>query len=254
MALTMNCLDNYFCRCNTKVVALNIRANNVVAFTTTSNNTNTHGNKKSKFLEMEEQEHQVLHTYKPKPYNNTAAAAAADMKTSNEDDQQLKKHLSALSCDSLASSEPSLIDMHDDEAARFIRSMQILFNRRVMMEEQLGYHPTRHFSQDRTSLQPMVNGVPPVILAADQMSPQRMFAAPNRSTHVDDVPLGMMEQNHCQQQHSLTLPHSNDSNAWNDDAPSIMAYSESPFTSQRSNRTVSGHHSSIESLGMFEQL
>ena len=246
MPLVMHCLD--FCRYNTKVVALNVRANNVVAFTSTNNNTNMPGNKKSKFLEMEEQEHQVLHCYKPKPYNNTA-----DMKTSSEDDQQLKKHLSALSCDSLASSEPSLIDMHEDEAARFLRSMQILLNRRVIMEEQLGYHPTRHLSHDRTSMQPMVNGVPPVILASDQMSPQRMFAAPNRSVHVDEVPLGMMEQNHRQQPHPLMLPHSNNSNAWND-APSIITYSDSPFPSQRSHRTVSGHHSSIESLGMSEQL
>ena len=228
----------------------------MIAFTSTNNTTNTHGNKKSKFLEMDEQEHQVLHYYKPKPYDNTA-----DVKTSNEDDQQLsqlKKHLSALSCDSIASSEPSIVYMHEDETERFFRSMQILLNRREMMYEHLGYHPTRHLSQptayDKTSLQAMDNGVPPVVLDSDQKSPQRMFAAPNRSVHVGDMPPGVMERNHHQQQpHPLMLPHTNDSNAWND-APSILAYSDSPFPSQRSHNTDSGRHLSIESLEMSEQL
>lgn len=240
-----------FYRHNTKVVALTTTANNVIAFNSVNINTNTYGSKKSKFLEMDEQEHQVLHYYKPKLYDN-----AVDIKTSTEDNQQLKKHLSVLSCDSIGSSEPSLIDMNEDEASRFLRSMQILLDRREMMDEQLGYHPTRHLSQptiyDKASMQAMVNGVPPMIPeASDQEFPQKMFAAPNRSVHVIDDGQNMMEQR--QQPHLPLLQRTNNSNTWND-APSIMAYSDSPFTTQRSHRTVSSRHSSIESLEMSEQL
>lgn len=209
--------------------------------------------KTSKFLEMDEQEHQVLHYFKPKLYDNNA-----DVKMSGEDDQQLKKHLSTLSCDSISSSEPSLIDMNEDEAERFIRSMQILLNRREMMEVQLGYQPTRHLSLPTvyTSTQAMVNGTggPPVSLAAsNQKSPQRMFAAPNRSLQVIDDAQSIMEEKQQQPPHPLMLQSTNDNNTWNDES-AIMAYSDSPFTTQRTHHTVSSHRSSIESLEMSEQL
>ena len=245
-------IDLYFYRHSTKIVALTITANNVIAINPVNNNNNLlGGNKKSKFLEMDEQEHQVLHYYKPKLYDN-----AVDLKTSTEDDQQLKKHLSVLSSDSIASSEPSLIDMNEDEAERFLRSMQILLNRREMMDEQLGHHPTRYLSQpiiyDRTS---MANNAPPVTLAFDQQYPQKMFAAPNRSVHATDDARSSVTEQKQQQPHPLLLQPTNDNNAWGDDPP-IMAYSNSPFTTQRRrhHHTVSSHHSSIESLEMSEQL
>ena len=219
----------------------------MIAINPVNNNNYTLGNKKSKFLEMDEQEHQVLHYYKPKLYDN-----AVDLKAPTEDDQQLKKHLSVLSSDSIPSSEPSLIDMNEDEAERFLRSMQILLNRREMMDEQLGYHPTRYLSHpiiyDRTS---MANNAPSVTLAFDQKFPQRMFAAPNRSVHATDDAQSVTEQN--QQPHPLLVQPTNDNNAWSDEPP-IMAYSNSPFTTQRRHHTVSSHHSSIESLEMSEQL
>ena len=230
------------------MVALTITANNVIAINPVNNNNNMLVRKTSKFLEMDEQEHQVLHYYKPKLYDN-----AVNHKAPSEDDQQLKKHLSVLSADSITSSEPSLIDMNEDEAERFLRSMQILLNRREMMDEQLGYNPTRYLSQpiiyERTST---INNVPSAVsLAFDQKSPQRMFAAPNRSFHATDDAQSTTEQN--QQPHPLLLQPSNDNNAWSNDQP-IMAYSNSPFTTQRRHHTVSSHHSSIESLEMSEQL
>lgn len=230
------------------MVALTITANNVMAINPVNNNNNMLVSKTSKFLEKDEQEHQVLHYYKPKQYDN-----AVNQKAPTEDDQQLKKHLSVLSADSIASSEPSLIDMNEDEADRFLRSMQILLSRREMMDEQLGYHPTRYLSQpiiyERTS---MINNVPSAVsLAFDQKSPQRMFAAPNRSLHATDDTQSMTEQN--EQPHPLLLQPNNDNNAWGDDQP-IMAYSNSPFTTQRRQHTVSNRHSSIESLEMSEQL
>lgn len=214
---------------------------------------NTHG--KSKFLEMDEQDHQVLHHYKPKLYNNNT-----DVKTYTEDDQQLKTHLSILSSDSVSSSsEPSLIDMHEDEVERFLRSMRILLNRREIMDEQLGYHPTRHISKsiNNTSIQAMANGIPPVKLAFGQRYPQKIFAAPNMNIPVIDDAQSEIEQK--QQPHPLLLQPTNDNDdAW-DDVPTTIAYPDKQSASQStctisSNHMHSTNHSSIESLEMSEQL
>ena len=102
-------------------------------------------------------------------------------------------------------------------------------------------------------MQAVVNGVPPVMLASDQKSPQKMFAAPNRSLHVIDDAQSIVEEKQQQQPHPLLLQSTNDNNAWND-TPTIMAYSESPFTTQKTHNTVSSRHSSMESLEMSEQL
>ena len=227
-------------RRSTKIVALAITANNVRAINT-ENNVYTHGNKKSKFLERDEQEHQVLHYYKPKMYDN-----AVDLKAPAEDDQQLKRHLSVLSSDSIAnSSEPSLIDMNENEEERFLRSVRILLNRREMMDEQLGYHPTR----SQPAISSVVNSIPPVQLGFGQKSPQKMFAAPNRSLHLIEDVESVTEQ----EPHPLLLQ-PNDNNAWSDEVPPIMAYSHSPFITQRRHHNTVSSHSSIESTETSEQL
>ena len=231
-------------RCRTKIVALNITPNNVMAINTV-NNAHTRGNKKSKFLEMDEQEHQVLHHYKPKIYDN-----AVDPKVPAEDDQQLKRHRSVLSADSIAnSSEPSLIDMNENEEERFLRSVRILLNRREMMDEQLRYHPTR----SQPTISSVVNSIPPVPLGFDQKSPQKMFAAPNRSLHLNGDVDSVTEQQK-QQPHPLLQQPTNDYNAWSDEAPPIMAYSHNPFITQRRHDNTVASHSSIESTEASEQL
>jgi len=215
---------------------------------------NAFSNRKSKFLEMDEQDHQVLHYYKPKPYDNNT-----DVKTHNEDDQQLKTHLSILSSDSISSSEPSLINMYEDEAERFLRSMQILLNRREIMDEQLGYHPTRHTSQsiNNASIQAMANSINPTKLTFGQRYPQKIFAAPNRSIPIIDDVQSEMEQK--QQPHPLLLQPTNDNDDVWDEIPTIMAHPDKPYTPQStctvsSNHMHSVNHSSIGSLEMSEHL
>lgn len=235
----------HFNRCSVKVVPLAGTANNMRPFNLVNG---TNNNKKSKFLEMDEQEHQVMHYYKPKPYEN-------DVKPPAEDDQQLKRHLSLLSSDSIVSTEPSVIDMHENEAERFLRSMQILLSRREIMDEQLGYHPSRHFSQptayDKTSIQALANGVPPLTTLAFDQSPQKIFAAPNRDFPVTDDSQSVMER---KQTHPLLVqPTHDDNNTWND-IPTIMAYPDTRSTTQSTRCTVPSHGSSIQSLEISEQL
>lgn len=136
---------------------------------TTTNATKT---TKSNFLEMEGQSHQVMHYYKPNELETVAG-------NESPHSQQLKRQLSILSDDDNGSiySDASVINMNESETERFLRSMNILLNRRQKMDKLINL-------PGKTTSQSLVTGMPNMAPGTQQVfrrSPQKIFSAPNHS-------------------------------------------------------------------------